>query len=1437
MLTRTVATLRGALTHRLFLVVFCALLSVSTMNAARAACVPVIQQYQCAGGLCVGCPNGSPGSLRACGEAIYAGFLQSIFGPLHFDHQINDVGDGIYFIYSVPAGNYSIVTIPAGTRTDCPEIVRNLGPKQCPAAGGPVFSNPINVGIGNKLQVERDYTSAGVFPLSFARYYNSKAPLESPTLIGQRWTHQYARRIDARGLNAASVRVLRADGEVVFFAPCSTGYCGGLDEKSRLTRTTNSQGYTTAWQLVDENDVVESYDGGGRLLSEKSRAGVLHTLAYDSSGHLVTVTDSFGRQLALGYDGSGRINQVTEPGGAAIVFAYDSSGNLSSVTYPDSSNRTYLYDESGHVAGGAATNLLTGIMDESGTRFASYNYDSDSRAIDSQHAGAVEHVQVTYNANGSSTVTDPLGTSRTFGIQTVQNVTHLSTVTGSVCSTCSLSASYGYNAGGDLTSLTDFRGNQTLVSFNARHLEEGRTEANGASTARTTTATWHASYRLPLTRAIYAGSTATGTPIRTSTFTHDVSGNVLTRTDTDTLVTPNVSRTWTSTYDSYGRVLTVDGPRTDASDITSYTYYTCTTGLECGQLRTTTNALFQTTTYNTYNAHGQPLTITDANGVVTTLTYDLRQRLASRVAGGETTTFEYWPTGLLKKTTNADGSYVLYTYDAAHRLTRLEDGDGNRIEYTLDAIGNQTAENHYDPSSSLSRARTQVYNSLGQLWKQVGSSGTTAVTTTFGYDSDGNQTSVNAPLSRNTAQFYDELSRLKQITDPGTGVTQFAYDANDNLTTVTDPKTNVTTYAYNGFGDVTQTVSPDTGTTANTYDSAGNLATTTDARSKQGTFGYDALNRVTSITYPDRTLSFTYDAGTNGAGRLTGASDANHSLAWSYDSLGRVISKGQTVGSVTKTVGYGYSTGNLTSLVTPSGQTISYGYSNGRISSVTLNGSTTILSGVIHDPFGPIVGWTWGNSTLAARVYDLDGNLTDLDSASAHSYHYDNAFRITGIDDLANSAKSWTYGYDSLDRLTAASTSSTSMGFTYDANGNRLTRTGSGAASYTVPSTNNRVTAISGTPSRTYSYDAAGNVSSYTGAVFSYTDFGRLGSATVGGTTTSYTVNALGQRVRKSNATSTRVFVYDEAAHLLGEYDGSGALVQETVWLEDVPVATLRPNGGGGVNVYYVHTDQLNAPRSVSRPSDNVVVWRWDSEPFGSDAANADPDGDGVGFAYGLRFPGQYYDSESGQSYNYFRDYDPATGRYIESDPIGLEGGINTYAYASGNPVRWIDPDGLDVAVVENGPTSGNPIGHTAVAVTGAGVYSYGNGTPAGSSLGDYLRREAPRRDTKVYVVKTTPEQDAEVLAYFRQYKNTSLPGDFLSKYFADNCSIRSNGALDAASVPVVPAVPGYMGPSTPPLGQPGTAGMRAMAAGATVISIPRGTTTMPPQLLQFEPR
>jgi RHS repeat-associated protein len=598
----------------------------------------------------------------------------------------------------------------------------------------------------------------------------------------------------------------------------------------------------------------------------------------------------------------------------------------------------------------------------------------------------------------------------------------------------------------------------------------------------------------------------------------------------------------------------------------------------------------------------------------------------------------------LKKITSPDSSFIQYTYDPAHRLTGVADSLGNHITYSLDNMGNRTAESAYDPLNVLSRAQSRVYNNLNLLSQQIGSAGTAAVTTVFGYDNDGNQTTINAPMARNTGNGFDEVNRLNQITDPASGITQFGYDATDNLTSVKDPKNLTTNYVYNGLGDLKQLVSPSTGTSNNTYDSGGNLKTNTDARSLGGTYSYDALNRVTQIAYGDQTLLFGYDVGTYGKGRLTSASDGAHSMSWAYDGLGRVTSKGQTVAGVTRTVGYGYTNGQLTSMTTPSGQAIAYTYTNGLVTGITVNG-TAVVSSVVYEPFGPARRWTWGSGATETRLHDTDGNPSLFTGAEATTYGLDNAFRIQAITNSNTPTASWTYGYDPLDRVASGSATASAISWTYDANGNRQTQGGAVGPTY-----------------------AASSLS------FNYNNRGRMMSATGAGTT-NYIYNVLGQRIEKAGPGGTTLFAYDEAGHLLGEYTSAGALVQETIWLGDLPVATIRP--GTPVTVYYVHADHLGTPKAVTRSADNAVVWRWDQDPFGVAQPNQNPGGLGL-FTYNLRYPGQYYDAETGTFYNYFRDYDPQVGRYVESDPIGLEGGLNTYSYVGSSPLTYRDPLGTD---------------------------------------------------------------------------------------------------------------------------------------------------------------
>ncbi len=166
----------------------------------------------------------------------------------------------------------------------------------------------------------------------------------------------------------------------------------------------------------------------------------------------------------------------------------------------------------------------------------------------------------------------------------------------------------------------------------------------------------------------------------------------------------------------------------------------------------------------------------------------------------------------------------------------------------------------------------------------------------------------------------------------------------------------------------------------------------------------------------------------------------------------------------------------------------------------------------------------------------------------------------------------------------------------------------------------------------------------------------------------------------------TRIFVYDDAAKLIGEYDNLGRARVEHVWLEDRPIAAITYTYTGTsitpatTTTSYVETDHLATPRLITNAS-RQKRWTWESAPYGDTFPNENPQALGA-YNYNLRFPGQYFDAETNHHYNHHRDYESTSGRYVESDPVGLGGGINTYAYVRGNPLVRLDPDGLKVELL-----------------------------------------------------------------------------------------------------------------------------------------------------------
>ena len=1133
-------------------------------------------------------------------------------------------------------------------------------PSRCDKVG-----NPCSTGNGTKSLRETDLELGWI---QFERHYNSDTDVPYAG-FGRRWSHSFSYRM-VTSANGTPQGLLMETGEQL---PVKSGTEPIDGSGEQLGDGAVGQ---KKWLRADGSSKI--FNLQGRLLRDERNDGHSYVYTYDAFGRLIGVTHASGRSLQLSYypgppSAESRIKEITSAGSVLVSYDYDVNGILTVVHRADGTVRQYHYEDTGDPT------KLTGITDESGVRFATYLYDNLGRVVSSEHANGAGRVSLSYELDGSTIVTDALGKVSTYRFTNDGQYRKPISITseGAVQSWIFPAPSTDFRR--RPTQSIDRNGNVTKYEYffytdatlGGTIVRTRTTEAFGTPSQRIKDV--HRQFATALIAKIEEGGGS-------QTFTYNVRRQLVTVTDKDTAsgTTRATTRSYCESVDMsvgcpwIGLLKTIDGPRTDVSDVTTFAYDTQ------GDIATITNAAGHVTTYNSYNAHGQPLSMTDPNGVVTTLAYDLRQRLTSRTVGGEQTSFEYWPTGLLKKATLPDGSYLEYSYDAAHRLIQINDAQGNRIEYTLDAMGNRTAEQVFDPSNALTQTRTRAFNTLNRLQKSIAAAGTPAVTTEYGYDHNGNQTQIEAPLGRDTTQSYDELNRLTQVTDPLSGTTQYAYNALDQLIAVTDPRNKVTSYTYNALGDLTQQVSPDTGTTTHTYDAAGNLKTRTDARSKTGTYVYDALNRITSLTYPDQTITYGYDSGTNQKGLLIQVIDSSGSTSWSYDPQGRVLSRQQSMGAISKSVAYSYDLhGRLQALSLPSGNIIGYGYTDGQLTSLALNGATPILSNVLYQPFGPTTGWSWGNATLAVREYDSDGQITDLDSAGLKSYSYDDAFRITGISDASDPTLSQSYGYDLLDRLTSASGTSLSQGFSYDANGNRLSQSGTQSSTYSISSNSSRLTSITGALTRSYSHDAAGNISSDGSVIFSYDDAGRMVSATKAGLTSSYAINTLGQRVKKTSSGTSTHFVYDEAGHLIGEYDSAGSLIQETIWFGDIPVAVLKPNGSGGVNLFYVHTDHLNTPRRISRPSDNAIVWRWDSDPFGTAPANEDPDGDSTLFVYHLRFPGQYYDAETGLHYNYFRDYEPQTGRYTQSDPIGLEGGLNTYAYANLNPLSFTDPFGL----------------------------------------------------------------------------------------------------------------------------------------------------------------
>ena len=582
--------------------------------------------------------------------------------------------------------------------------------------------------------------------------------------------------------------------------------------------------------------------------------------------------------------------------------------------------------------------------------------------------------------------------------------------------------------------------------------------------------------------------------------------------------------------------------------------------------------------------------------------------------------------------------------------------------------------------------------------------------------------------------------------------TVYAYDVNDRKTMVVAPNGATTTYEYDDLGNLIAEHSPDRGTVLYAYDAAGNRICSADGRYTDGysrcqdvperwIYTYDALNRLTSIDYqssPEAVPDVVYDYDAVGElGRLDQMSRESSGgeiveTQFDYDLFGNLIARRQfvpdsPVAPAPFTTAYRYdAAGGLVQVRYPSGRIVDYQRdAQGRVIAVQAvspldTSVTTIVSHVRYEPFGPPRSIVLGNGLVSTREFDAAWRVTGTGLANAqgavdyHVYLRDGVGNLLQDLDILDPASNRSYRYDALDRLIDDSFVDDDPAvdtYVYDPNGNRLRRNSNRAgwpaqaiAHDTANASPNRIVSIN---ARVVRHDGAGNrvQDDATGRSITMDASNRLSTLYAGGSQLQALYNGAGELARTVTvpdcpcggcASWTEYFRFLPDGRPLGLTQHSNARIEwDWIWLDGIPVAQFQDSymADGtpiGTQLTWLHADSLGTPRTGTNHL-GTVTWKYLSDAFGKAQIL------GGTTTVRLRMPGQVDYGVGGIYYNGLRDYDPDTGRYLESDPVGLEGGLNPFAYADLNPLRWIDPTGTvaGTAAILSIDTDGQPFGNT----------------------------------------------------------------------------------------------------------------------------------------------
>ena len=723
-------------------------------------------------------------------------------------------------------------------------------------------------------------------------------------------------------------------------------------------------------------------------------------------------------------------------------------------------------------------------------------------------------------------------------------------------------------------------------------------------------------------------------------------------------------------YDEYGNLTSTTDPR---GYTTSYAYDTNNNLTSVTQPAVSGGT--PTTAY-TYNSFGEVLTTTDSLGNVTTNTYDSHGNLLTVTTpppNGNTaasvTQFAYNSLGELTQITDPLNNVTKITYTPQGYIASITDPQNNVTSYGYDSRGSRTSV-----TDAMSHVTSFTYDSGNRLTQITYPDNST---TSYGYDYRGRRTSMTDQNGKTTTYAYDDADRLTSVTDPAGNVTQYGYDTENNLTSITDANNHTTNFQYDAYGRVTQTTFPSNYFETYQYDADNNLTSKTDRNGRTIQYVYDAINRLTEKDYPDSTSAeYIYDL----VGKILQVNDPTGTYAFAYDNMGRLIGTTTTYSflpNVPFSNSYSYDAdSNRTGYTAPDSSTNTYTYDTlNRL--IGLANSWAGSFGYSYDSLSRRTQMTRPNGISTNYTYDslsrllsvlhqtggstIDGAVYTLDAAGN---------RTAKTDDLAGVTSNYTY--DKIYELTQVMQgANTTESYSYDPVGNRLSSLG--VPSYTVNSSNE----LTSDSNASYTYDQNGNTISKTNSsgTTSYSwDFeNRLTSATLPGSggTVNFKYDPFGRRIQKAftqnGTTTTTSYVYN-GDNLVETTDQIGNVVAKFAQGQSIDEPLAESTSGG---TDYYEQDGLGSVTSLTSATGSIAqTYTYDS--FGNTTHSTGS------VANSFQYAARDFDVETGLYFLRSRYVAPTVGRFVSEDPQrSAMNSMNLYEYVSNNPVEFIDPDGL----------------------------------------------------------------------------------------------------------------------------------------------------------------